>query len=140
MMRSWPDAREPAGGKGEASEMSVVWTEEKVKVGPTEVSFLKGGQGKPAVVLHGIEGPEGWLAFDEALAGRATVYAPTQPGYGDVARPEWIESNNHVALFYEWFLQELGLESIDLIGLGVGGWIAAEMAVMCHHNLEHLVL
>jgi pimeloyl-ACP methyl ester carboxylesterase len=114
--------------------------EATVTVGETQLQLLKGGDGPPAVVLHGIEGPEGWLAFHEALSRRATVYAPSQPGYTGTSRPEWMETNGHVAAFYEWFLQNEGLGQVDLIGIGVGGWIAAEMAVMNPHNLRHLVL
>ena len=29
---------------------------------------------------------------------------------------------------------------MDLVGIGVGGWIAAQMAVMCSASLRHLVL
>jgi pimeloyl-ACP methyl ester carboxylesterase len=116
------------------------YTEETVQVGPTALHLLKGGSGRPLLFLHGIEGPEGWLDVHDRLADRAMVYAPAQPGYGETERPDWIESNAHVALFYLWFLQEAGLDAVDLVGAGVGGWIAAEMAVMCPQVLRHLVL
>jgi pimeloyl-ACP methyl ester carboxylesterase len=111
-----------------------------VQVGETELHLLKGGSGPPLLVLHGIEGPEGWLAFHEALAESATVYAPDHPGYGQTRRPDWLESISHQALFYLWFLQEQGLDKIDLLGCGIGGWIAAEMATMSPQSLRHLVL
>jgi pimeloyl-ACP methyl ester carboxylesterase len=116
------------------------YTEETFQVGPTALHFLKGGSGRPLLFLHGIEGPEGWLEVHDRLAGRATVYAPAHPGYGASERPDWIETNAHLALFYLWFLQEAGLDQVDLVGAGVGGWIAAEMAVMCPQVLRHLVL
>jgi pimeloyl-ACP methyl ester carboxylesterase len=111
-----------------------------VQVGDTELHLLKGGAGRPVLALHGIEGPEGWLAFHDELASSATLYAPAHPGYGETKRPEWMESIGHQALFYNWFLQEAGLDDVDLIGFGIGGWIAAEMAVMAPQNLRHLVL
>ena len=114
--------------------------EETVRVGETPVHVLRGGAGRPVVVLHGIEGPEGWLAFHEALAGDTDVWAPSHPGYGHTPRPEWLESITHTAQFYGWFLQEAGLGQVDLVGVGVGGWIAAEMAVMDPSVLRHLVL
>jgi pimeloyl-ACP methyl ester carboxylesterase len=43
-------------------------------------------------------------------------------------------------VFYHWFLQEMGLQAVDLVGVGVGGWIAAQMAVMCQAPFRHLVL
>ncbi len=105
----------------------------------TSLHFLKGGSGPPCVVLHGIEGPEGWLAFHDALADHATVYAPSHPGYGLTAAPPWITAVQHQAVFYNWFLQHID-GAVDLIGVGLGGWIAATMAVMCEAQLRHLVL
>jgi pimeloyl-ACP methyl ester carboxylesterase len=91
-------------------------------------------------VLHGEEGHEGWLAFHEALASSAEVLAPSHPGYGQTECPPWLSTVQHQAVFYHWFLQEAGLGPVDLVGIGVGGWIAAEMAVMCTGPLAHLVL
>jgi pimeloyl-ACP methyl ester carboxylesterase len=117
-----------------------MFTEEKIQVGNVALTLLKGGRGQSTLVLHGIEGDEGWLAFHEALAGSATVYAPSHPGYGRTERPEWLSSINHQAVFYHWFLQAAGLESVDLVGVGLGGWIAAEMALMCTDHIRNLVL
>jgi pimeloyl-ACP methyl ester carboxylesterase len=117
-----------------------VVTTERVAVGGTALHVLKGGSGRPMLVLHGMEGHEGWLAFHAALAGDATVLAPSHPGFGHTDCPAWLSSVQHQAVFYNWFLQAAGLESVDLVGIGVGGWIAAEMAVMCSASLRHLVL
>jgi pimeloyl-ACP methyl ester carboxylesterase len=46
----------------------------------------------------------------------------------------------HQAVFYNWFLQEAGLESVDLVGIGLGGWIATYMAIMDASRLRHLAL
>jgi pimeloyl-ACP methyl ester carboxylesterase len=118
------------------------YTTEHAPVAQTQLFLLKGGSGHPMLVLHGIEGHEGWLAFHEALANSATVYAPSHPGYGHTECPPWISSIQHQAVFYHWFLQNLGLsqQSVDLVGIGVGGWIAAQMAIMSSQPLRHLVL
>lgn len=115
-------------------------TEEKVQIAGTELHVLKGGTGPPVLVLHGVEGFEGWLQFHEILAEQATVYAPSHPGYGHTPCPEWLETIPHQAVFYHWFLQEQALAPVAVVGMGIGGWIAAQMAVMCPHNLTHLVL
>ncbi|HEU0075541.1 MAG TPA: alpha/beta hydrolase [Dehalococcoidia bacterium] len=114
--------------------------DQMVQVGDATLHLLRGGGGRPALVLHGIEGPEGWLAFHEALSRQADVIAPSHPGFGLSERPEWMESIGHQALFYEWFLRERGIDEVDLIGFGIGGWIAAEMAAMNSENLRRLVL
>jgi pimeloyl-ACP methyl ester carboxylesterase len=43
-------------------------------------------------------------------------------------------------VFYHWFLQQAALGPVDVVGLGIGGWIAAYMAIMCPHALRRLVL
>ena len=105
--------------------------EETVHVGAVGLHVLRGGSGRPALVLHGMEGPEGWLDFHDRLAVNAQVIAPSHPGFGASPRPDWMESITHQAQFYEWYLRETGFEQVDLIGFGIGGWIAAEMATMC---------
>lgn len=115
-------------------------SDQRLDLAGVSVQLLRGGSGDPLLVLHGEEGPEGWLAFHEALAEGADVLAPTHPGYGESGRPQWMETISHQAQFYLWFLQEMGLARVDLVGSGVGGWIAAEMAVMCPHHLRSLVL
>ena len=119
---------------------TVQYTEERVKVAGTELYMLRGGSGSPVLVLHGVEGFEGWLPFHEALAAQATVYAPAHPGYGQTPCPEWVETIPHQAVFYHWFLQEQALAPVDVVGIGIGGWIAAQMAVMCPQYIRHLVL
>src|SRR5438128_1783988 len=71
------------------------FTTERVPVGLTELYVLKGGSGRPLVVLHGVEGHEGWLAFHAAMAEASTVYAPSHPGYGHTECPDWISSIPH---------------------------------------------
>ena len=115
-------------------------SEEHIPVGQTQLYVLRGGSGRSTLVLHGIEGHEGWLDFHDRLATSNTVYAPSHPGYGHTPPPDWITSVPQQAVFYQWFLQDAGLRDVDLIGIGLGGWIAAEMAVMDTSRLSHLVL
>jgi pimeloyl-ACP methyl ester carboxylesterase len=123
-----------------SSSQTSQFTTEQVPVGGTELYLLKGGSGRPCLVLHGVEGNEGWLAFHDSLSDQATVYAPSHPGYGHTECPSWITSIPHQAVFYNWFLQQAGLDSVDVVGVGLGGWIAAQMAVMCSAPIKHLVL
>ena len=37
-------------------------------------------------------------------------------------------------------LDELGLEGVDVVGFSLGGWLAAEMAVMCPQQFRRLAL
>ena len=120
--------------------MAVGFTEEFVDVGGSKVHLLKGGSGEPLVLLHGAGGNAGWLRYVQALAERFTIYLPSHPGYGQSERPEWLESIPDLASFYTWFFETQGLEGARAIGFAMGGWLAAEMAVMCRHAFSKLML
>ena len=120
--------------------MAAEFTEETVDVGGSKVHMLKGGSGEPLLLLHGAGGNAGWLRYVQALADQYTVYAPSHPGFGLSDRPEWLETIPDLASFYTWFLEQQGLEGVRAIGFSMGGWLAAEIAVMCRHAFSKLML
>ena len=120
--------------------MAAGFTEEFVNVGGAKIHLLKGGTGDPLLVLHGGEGATTWMRSAQALAERFTVYLPSHPGYGRSDRPDWLETMQDLASFYTWFLEKLGLDGIRAIGHSLGGWLAAEIAVSCHHVFSKLLL
>ncbi len=115
-------------------------SEDYVKIAGANIHLPSRGEGVPILSLHSIEGNLGWLPYLDAISQYASVYAPTHPGFGTSERPEWLETVPDLARFYLWMLQELDIESVHLMGGFVGGWIAAEMAVMCPQALKSLTL
>jgi pimeloyl-ACP methyl ester carboxylesterase len=111
-----------------------------VTVGGAKIEVLKGGSGRPLVALHSIEGNLGWLPIYQELARHFTVYAPTHPGFAGSERPEGLESFVDLSRLYLWILQELNLDRVTLLGHFIGGWLAAEMAVMSPGVVDKLVL
>jgi pimeloyl-ACP methyl ester carboxylesterase len=120
--------------------MTAEFTEKFVEVGGHKVQLFSGGSGEPLLILHGAGGNRGWLRYVQALSEQFTVYLPAHPGFGASDRPEWIETVQDLACFYTWFQEKQGLESVRAIGFSLGGWLAAEMAVMCHHAFSRLML
>ena len=116
------------------------YEEHFVEVAGAKIHFLKGGRGKPLVMLHSIEGNLGWRRYHAQLAEHFTVYAPTCPGFGQSERPPWLETFVDLARFNLWLLDELDLKNVTLAGHFMGGWLAAEMAVMSPHSLDGLIL
>ena len=116
------------------------YTEEMLDVGGGKVHLMKGGAGEPLLILQDDIGSPGWLPFYAELASRFTVYVPAHPGYGKSERPAWMRSVRDLAITHNWLLKVLGLEALPVVGLGLGGWVAAELATMCHHRFTHLVL
>jgi pimeloyl-ACP methyl ester carboxylesterase len=116
------------------------WTETVVEVAGTKLFLTRAGSGRPVLVLHHDIGSPDQLPFYDELARRFNVLVPHHPGYGRSERPEWLRSVRDVAVIYQWLLSDLGVERASLIGLGFGGWIAAEMATMAPRELHRLVL
>ena len=127
-----------AGGAQVATAIS--GQEERRTVDGVTLQVLQGGQGPHLLVLHDCEVMTAWQPYHAALATRFTVLSPSHPGFGASERPETIEGIDDLAYFYLDFIAGLGSQQVDVLGLGLGGWIAAEMAVRCSHALRHLVL
>lgn len=111
-----------------------------VEVAGARIELLKGGAGRPLLILHHDIGNPGWLPFYDDLARDFTVYVSSHPGFGKSQRFEWMRTVRDLAIFYRGFAERLAPEPMVTIGLGFGGWIAAEMATMCPHRSSYLVL
>ncbi len=116
------------------------WTEEKVRVGQTDLVVVKGGKGKPLLILHGELGWPGWMSWSAALAKERTLLIPMHPGFGKTAMAEWVSGIRDLAGFYQRYLREQGLAPVDVIGHSLGGWIAAEMAACDCRQFRKMVL
>ena len=116
------------------------WSESVVELAGTKLHLARAGSGRPVLVLHHDIGSPDRLAFYDELASHFDVLIPHHPGYGKSERPEWLRSVRDVAVMYRWLLSDLGVERVSLIGLGFGGWIAAEMAMMAPREFHRLVL
>jgi pimeloyl-ACP methyl ester carboxylesterase len=123
-----------------ASTTASTHTEQLVEVAGTQLHLVRGGSGPPLLVLHHDIGNPGWLPVYRQLAEQFEVVVPSHPGYDRSARPNWMRSVRDVAVAYQWLLVELGLDRVALVGLGFGGWIAAEMATMAPRSFSRLVL
>jgi pimeloyl-ACP methyl ester carboxylesterase len=118
----------------------VVWSETAVKVAGLTLHLRRAGAGAPILVLHHDIGTLDRLAFYDDLASRFDVLVPDHPGHGRSERPTWMRSVRDLAAVYQWLLSDLGLEQPSLVGLGFGGWVAAEMASLAPRNVRRLVL
>lgn len=116
------------------------WTEQTLDLGGQTLRYLKGGTGEPMLILHHSTGSLGWLPIHDSLASNFELIAPDMPGYGGSERPEWAREPRDIAILMNQMLDKQGLDSVHLVGLGFGGFIAAEMATMNQGRLKSLTL
>jgi pimeloyl-ACP methyl ester carboxylesterase len=119
---------------------SVAWNESSIAIAGVKLHLARAGKGRPLLVLHHDTGTLPRLPFYDALAERFDVLVPHHPGYGKSERPEWLRHPRDVAVMYRWLLAELGVSAPILVGLGFGGWIAAEMATAAPRDVGALAL
>ena len=119
---------------------SHAWSETTHKIAGCDIFLARAGKGRPILVLHHDTGTLERLPFYDSLAAKFDVLIPHHPGYGRSQRPEWLRSVRDIAAMYGGLLNELKVESCALVGLGFGGWIAAEMATFAPRSVSHLVL
>lgn len=122
------------------AEESRQWRDEHAKVAGCDLTVVKGGAGRPVLILHDELGFPGWLKWNAALAERRTLIIPMHPGYGVSAAPEWIRDVRDLAGFYSIFVRQQKLAPLDVIGFSLGGWIAAEMAAANPDQFARMVL
>ena len=86
------------------------------------------GEGPTLVFLHGTGTFTGFEAARK-WAGSHTVLIPFHPGFGlSGDAPDYDAIDDYVLHYMELF-DRLELDSIDLAGFSLGGWIAAEFAI-----------
>ena len=122
--------------------VSSIKTIDLAGVGLVELTVEDRGDGQPFLVLHGGAGPQSVAGFAQLLAekDRNRVVTPTHPGFGGTPRPDELNSVAKLAALYGGLLDALGLEDVTVIGNSVGGWIAAEMALLDSPRISGIVL
>ena len=107
------------------------------------LEMIERGKGRPLLFLHHGH-PSGRLdpasPVLEALSEHAHVIAPTHPGFGSAAAPRTLTTVDDLAYLYLDLLETLNLRDAVVVGVSLGGWIAAEMAVKSTERIGALVL
>lgn len=111
-----------------------------VNIHSCELPLLRAGSGTPLLVLGDAVGPLGWEPYLTQLAQSFDVILPTHPGFGGAPIPAWLDSVSDLANFYLDLLDALDLRGVHLMGAGLGGWIAADLATRNTSRLASLTL
>jgi pimeloyl-ACP methyl ester carboxylesterase len=111
----------------------------EMKVNGADIVLFEGGSGEPLLFLHGA-GTVSGFNFCAAWPQKFKVYLPYHPGFGESPDSAAITSIDDYVLHYLELLDRLEIDKVALVGLSLGGWIAATLAAQNSHRLTKLVL
>ena len=111
-----------------------------VEVAGGKIPLLSGGEGPPLLVLSRDIGACGWLPLFDQLASKFSVFVPTYPGFAGADVPSWARNVRDLAALLQWLVRDLKIEKPTVLGLGFGGWIAAEMMTLAPGAFRSAVL
>ena len=97
------------------------------------------GRGDPLLFFHGA-GTFSGIDFSREWTRRYRVILPFHPGYGESADEPRMTTMGDYLLHYLDLCKVMRLESFALVGISLGGWMAAEFAVAHGHMVRKLVL
>lgn len=106
--------------------------------GRYDIEVWQSGDGRPMVLLHGEAGPL-WTRYHDLLAQHATVVAPVLPDYATSTGGDRLNDVHDLIYFGLDLLDALGMRDVPLIGHGLGGMLAAELAAVHPDRFTHLV-
>lgn len=110
-----------------------------VRSGTFQTEVFEGGSGSPLLFLHsefGLEPNE----FHNALAQHYRVVAPRHPGFGGSTGNDKLLDLHDLLYYYLDFLDAMQLRDLPVVGHGLGGMFAAELAAMQPDRFTKLVL
>ncbi len=102
--------------------------------------FRSGNRSGPPVVYLHSAGGEGTNAAIEDLATDHDVYVPIFPGFGASEGLDQIDDIEDAAFHLLDVLDALELAAPNVVGLSLGGWLAAELATRSPERVGKLVL
>src|SRR5262245_5277565 len=113
---------------------------DRLRVRDVDLEVVRRGSGRPLLFLHRFHPLAPDACFLDRLSQRAQVIAPSHPGFGSSSRPADFETVYDLVHFYRELIDGMGDDKVTLVGASFGGWLAAEIAALCPHRLDRLVL
>jgi pimeloyl-ACP methyl ester carboxylesterase len=111
-----------------------------INVNGARIELIDRGRGRPILFLHPHIGLDPSAPVLAVLAEGGRVIAPSHPGFGHSERPAGITTVDDLAYFYLDMMDELDLRDAVVVGVSLGAWIAAAIAVKSTARMARLVL
>ena len=123
-------------GKGASFMSGTTDAQSSLVVNGVKIETIERGHGRPILFLHPNIGIEPSAPVLDALAKGGRVIAPTHPGFGASQLPKGMNEHRRPVLFLSRPDQQLDLRDILLVGVGIGGWLACEIAVKTTERID----
>ncbi len=104
----------------------------KAQLGKEDLCYLQSGSGPPVLLIHGLLGGHFcWRLNIPALAQQHTVFAVDLPGFGETVVPRTLDCSmqKQASRLLAW-VEQLGIESVDVVAASWGGGVALLMAAL----------
>ena len=111
-----------------------------ISVNGAKLELIDRGRGRPILFLHPHIGLDPGAPVLDLLAGGGRLIAPSHPGFGHSERPAGITTVDDLAYFYLDLMDVLDLRDALVVGVSLGAWIAAAIAVKSTARMARLVL
>lgn len=104
--------------------------------------YYRHGSGESLLYLHHVMGIVGWEDALDGLAQSFDVIAPFAPGWGPAKEDLFSvdKGSLDITLHNAEFLDAQGLDAANVVGIGIGAWMAAELAAIYPERVIKLVL
>ncbi len=115
----------------------------EVDAGGARISTLSAGSGERTVLLlHGLGGTKSsFFRTVSALSEKHTVHALDFPGFGASSKPVGVRYDaDYFAGIVLSFMDELGIDSADLVGNSMGGRVSIEVGLAAPERISSLSL
>jgi pimeloyl-ACP methyl ester carboxylesterase len=112
----------------------------QVEVLGRRIHEVRGGSGKPLLYLHSAMGEAMWLPYMDELAAGRELHVPAHPGFLGSQGIDEIRDVEDLVYHYLAYLDLMRWKAVDVIGVSLGGWIAAEIAARYPERVSKLML
>ncbi|HVO79000.1 MAG TPA: alpha/beta hydrolase [Candidatus Bathyarchaeia archaeon] len=111
------------------------------QIGPYRVHYYEGGEGPPLVFVHGLGADSlNWVPAMLDMRQQYHVYAIDLLGHGDSDKPDIAYSIEQQSELVRQFLAAQNIQTADVVGVSMGGWVALKLAIEHPDVVNRLVV
>lgn len=111
-----------------------------VEIAGRKIQLIQAGEGPPLLYLHSAAGESEWTVWHSRMAERHRVLFPMHPGFAFSGGLESIQDIYDLAWHYIDMIEALAPQGASIVGFSLGGWIAAELAILRPQLVHRLML